>query len=137
MRLVIRRSEQLTQKATYKGVVNMLKETNHDYQNCLVGNFYDNKTTGVFDSWEEFKEKHYGFMSDGFDDTYNFVFRYDIHKQDNDCYKLELCMMLQRKGIYSNLTIKNITQNILNIEVYEWLKGRSEYIKNLWKEVIG
>lgn len=114
----------------------MMKETDHDYQNCLVGNFYDNKTTGKFDSWEEFRGEHYGFMSDGFDDTYHFVFRYDIHKQDDGNFQLELCMMLQRKGIYSNLTIKNISQDILDTEVYQWLKGRSEYIKNLWKEVM-
>jgi hypothetical protein len=114
----------------------MLNETDHDYQSCLVGNYYDNKMTGTFHSWEEFKDTHLGFTSQGFDDTYHFVFRYDIHKLEDDKYNLELCMMLQRKGIYTHLFIHNIDKKILDTEVYEWLKGRSGYLKSLWEEVI-
>lgn len=114
----------------------MLKETNHDYQNCLMGNFYDNKCTGVFKSWDEFKNTHNGFYKDGFDDRYNFVFRYDINKQNENIYILELCMMLQRKGVYTHLYIQNIDQSTLNTEVYDWLKERSIYLKNLWNELL-
>lgn len=113
-----------------------MKETNHDYQLCLVGNYYDSNMTGEFESWEEFKDTHYGFTSTGFDDRYHFVFRYDIHKDSLSEYTLELCMMLQRKGIYTHLFIRNIDQKTLDTEVNEWLKGRSEYLKNLWKEVL-
>lgn len=113
----------------------MLKETNHDYQNCLVGNHYDSNMSGTFNSWQEFKDEHYGFMGGEFDDTYHFVFRYDIHKDDYG-YKLELCIMLQRKGIYTHLYIRNISQDTLDTEVYKWLKGRSEYLKSLWQEVL-
>lgn len=116
----------------------MLKETNHDYQNCLVGNFYDNECTGEYDSWEEFKNIHFGFKDKKtlkFDDTYHFVFRYDINKVSNDNYTLELCMMLQRKGIYTHLYINNITKDTLNSEVKIWLKNRKKYLLNLWKEV--
>lgn len=113
-----------------------MKETKHDYQNCLTGNFYDDKCTGQYNSWEEFKETHCGFQKEGFDDTYNFVFRYDIYKQKDNNYCLELCMMLQRKGIYTHLYIYNIDQNTLNTEVKEWLKDRYNYIKKLWNEII-
>lgn len=114
-----------------------MKETNHDYQGCLVGNAYDSKCTGEFNSWEEFKNTHAGFFSlSDYDDTYNFVFRYDTHKEEGGQYCLELCMMLQRKGIYTHLYINNINQKTLDTEVEEWLRGRSEYIKNLWKEVL-
>lgn len=113
-----------------------MKETKHDYQNCLVGNFYDGKCTGKYDSWEEFKSTYLGFCSDGFNDTYHYVFRYDIHKEDDNTYTLELCIMLQRKGIYTHLYIFDIDKNILGTEVKEWLKGRYDYIKNLWSEVI-
>ena len=114
----------------------MLKETNHDYQNCLVGNFYDNKCTGEYSSWEKFKNTHCGFTSKGFDDTYHYVFRYDIHKQKDGNYYLELCMMLQRKGIYTHLHIYNIDKETLNTEINEWLKSRYDYVKKLWNEVI-
>lgn len=113
-----------------------MKETKHDYQGCLVGNFYDSKCTGQYSSWDIFVQTHCGFMSGEFDDIYNFVFRYDIHKQKDGNYYLELCMMLQRKGIYTHLHVYNIDQNTLDTEVKEWLKVRHEYIKNLWKEVI-
>ena len=109
-----------------------MKETNHDYQGCLCGNFYDSDMSGRFESWGDFVKTHYGFCrQDGFDDTYHFVFRYDIHKND-DKYTLELCMMLQRKGIYSHLVIKNITQNELDTVVHDWLLGRKQYLDSLW-----
>jgi len=114
----------------------MLTKTKHDYQNCLVGNFYDAKCTGTYESWEDFKNEYLGFTSEGFDDTYHFVFRYDIHKKKDNKYRLELCVMLQRKGIYTHLYIENIDQNLLDTEIKEWLKSRSEYIKNLWTEVL-
>lgn len=114
-----------------------MKETKHDYQGCLVGNFYDNQCTGEFYSWDDFKSTHMGFQAKGeeFDDTYHFVFRYDIYKNDDDKYTLELCMMLQRKGIYTHLYINNITKEQMNGEVKEWLKGRKKYMSDLWKEV--
>lgn len=114
-----------------------MKETNHDYQGCLVGNFYDTKCSGEFSSWEEFKSTHFGFdgSENGFDDRYHFVFRYDIYKDDDNNYILELCIMLQRKGIYSHLYINNITKDQMNKEVKEWLKGRKKYMLDLWKEV--
>ena len=112
-----------------------MKETNHDYQGCLTGNYYDSKCTGEYDSWEEFKGNYAGFCSNGFDDRYHFVFRYDIHKEKDNKYCLELCVMLQRKGIYTHLYINNIDQDSLDTEIKEWLKGRSQYIQNLWAEV--
>jgi hypothetical protein len=114
----------------------MLKETNHDYQNCIMGNFYDIKCTGQYSSWEEFKNNHLGFTSERFDDKYHYVFRYDIYKHDNGLYELELCVMLQRKGIYTHLHIYNIDQTTLDTEVKEWLRNRYDYIKSLWNEVI-
>lgn len=113
-----------------------MKETNHDYQRCLVGNYYDRQCTGVYESWDEFKNNHFGFCGEEFDDTYHFVFRYDINKQKDENYELELCIMLQRKGIYTHHYIKNITQDELDTEVSQWLKGRAEYLKQLWKEVL-
>lgn len=113
-----------------------MNETKHDYQNCLCGNFYNGKCTGEFNSWKDFKENHLGFEGEDFDDRYHFVFRYDITKQKDGKYYLELCMMLQRKGIYTHLYINNIDQKTLDTEVSEWLKERASYIKNLWNEVL-
>lgn len=114
----------------------MLQETKHDYQRCLVDNFYDGECNGEYNSWDDFKNIHFAFSQEGFDDRYHFVFRYDIHKQDDNRYMLELCIMLQRKGIYTHLYIYDIDRNTLNTEVEEWLKYRGKYIKDLWKEVI-
>ncbi|GAA0348123.1 hypothetical protein GCM10008931_44290 [Oceanobacillus oncorhynchi subsp. oncorhynchi] len=116
----------------------MLKETDHDYQNCLVGNFHDSDYNGSFDTWEEFKKDFSGFHSENhltYDDTYHFVFRYDIHRQENENYRLELCVMLQRKGIYIHLNVRNIDEQLLNSEVKQWLQDRNDYIQSLWKDV--
>lgn len=115
----------------------MIKETNHDYQGCITGNYYDNSCTGEFNSWEDFKSSHLGFddSESGFDDKYHFVFRYDIHKQNDNKYTLELCVMLQRKGIYTYLYINNISKELLNSDVKEWLGTRKKYLLELWKEV--
>lgn len=113
----------------------MLRESKHDYQNCLVGNYYDSNMSGTFKSWDGFVETHLGFRENDFDDTYHFVFRYDIHKQENGEYRLEVCMMLQRKGIYTHLNIRNINQETLDTDVKEWLRGRRNYLMELWKEV--
>lgn len=113
-----------------------LKETNHDYQGCLCGNYYDSKCTGEFSSWEDFKNNWAGFRGEEYDDTYHFVFRYDIHKEEDDNYTLELCVMLQRKGIYVHLYINNINQKELDSEIKKWLKSRSKYMTDLWKEVL-
>lgn len=112
-----------------------MKETNHDYQNCLCGNFYDSNCTGEYESWEDFKNIYLGFCSEGFDDRYHFVFRYDITKQKDDNYYLELCIMLQRKGIYSHIYIYNIDQHTLDTEIKDWLKGRQAYINKLWSDI--
>lgn len=115
-----------------------MKETNHDYQNCLVDNFFDANCKNFFKSWEEFKYCFAGgFNYDGtkYDDRYAFVFRYDINKREDDTYLLELCIMLQRKGIYYRVHIYNITQKELDGEVKDWLKDRYAYLKKLWKEV--
>lgn len=113
-----------------------MKETNHDYQGCIVGNFYSSDCSATFDSWDNFKLTHSHFQdntSNNCDDTYNFVFRYDIHKKSVDVYQLELCMMLQRKGIYTHIIINNISQKLLDTEIKKWLEGRKEYILKLWE----
>lgn len=119
----------------------ILKETKHDYQNCLCGNFYDINTTQTFDSWNQFKDNYIGFAKDdplfeNYDDTYNFIFRYDIFEKKEDVYSLELCAMLQRKGIYTHLFINNITEIELNGEIKTWLDGRLKYLKQLWAELL-
>lgn len=109
-----------------------MKETYHDYQGCLVGNYHDSNMTGKFNSWNDFKEDYHGFLSNGYDDRYHFVFRYDIYSRPNDKYVLELCVMLQRKGIYTHLYINNITQNELDTEIKQWLLERKQYLLSLW-----
>lgn len=40
-----------------------MKETKHDYQGCLTGNYYNAKCTHTYESWESFKSKYLGFAS--------------------------------------------------------------------------
>lgn len=112
-----------------------MKETKHDYQNCLCGNYHDGKMNGNHDSWQEFVDNWLGFECNSYDDTYHFIFRYDIHKQEDGLYTLELCAMLQRKGIYVHINVMNVTQVELDTVVLAWLKCRKDYLDSLWREV--
>lgn len=115
-----------------------MKATEHDYQGCVGSNFYDNKCNGQYDSWDDFKKHYLGFYdNDNFDDTYHFVFRYDIYISDvkRNKYTLGLCILLQRKGIYTNIFINNINQYLLDTEIKKWLQERYKYMKSLWKEI--
>lgn len=109
-----------------------MKETNHDYAGALTGNYFSNDCNGSFDSWHKFKSIWAGFVPEQYDDTYNFLFRFDVKKVART-YELELCFMLQRKGIYSHIRVKNITQEELDTEVRQWLKGRKKYMDSLWE----
>lgn len=113
-----------------------MKETDHDYQNYLSGNYHDGGMNFTRKTWNEFKKNWIGFKQTEYDDTYHFLFRFDIHKQDDENYRLELCFMLQKKGIYIHLNVLNITQSELDNEVREWLSGRKDYMDVLWKDVI-
>lgn len=113
-----------------------MKETNHDYQNCVAGNYHDSNCNGYFSSWSEFKSTFAGFDSEGFDDTYHFVFRYDINETSTNLYELKLCILLQRKGIYVHIAIDNIPKELLNTEINQWLKERFSYMGKLWGEVL-
>ena len=117
----------------------MLTQTDHDYQGALCGNFYNPKdTTSFWTSWDEFKENWSGFREasiENYDDTYHFLFRFDIHEKEKGRYSLELCNMLQRKGIYCFIVVQNISQEELDGEIKDWLTKRKEYMLSLWKEI--
>lgn len=125
-----------------KGII-PLKETDHDYAGAVNGNYYSNQPNQRYSSWEAFKTLWAGMHTDEdieqFDDTYNFVFRYDIlefERDDSDetYFSLELCILLQRKGIYAHVRVDNIVQEDMP-EITKWLKGRKEYAMNLWKDI--
>lgn len=121
-------------------MMNKLKETNHDYERALMGNYYSNEPNHTYESWENFKESWYGFTStkppfDGYDDTYNHLFRFDLmnyaDEGEEDDYELSLCFLLPRKGIYSRIRVGNIQEDDWK-EIRVWLKGRKEYQESLW-----
>lgn len=119
-----------------------LKETNHSYY-CSDSNYYvdgyDNFGLSEFESWEEFKEEWLD--DDGqLDNDLNHLFRYDICKQEDyeeestDGYMLKLYFILQRKGNFVPVHVKNIEEKDMP-EIESFLKQRWEYMKSQWAEV--
>lgn len=118
-----------------------LKETNHSYH-CCVSNYYasraENYGRSDYDTWNDFKE---GWRIDTttIDDDYNHVFRFDIREKRNDKnepigeFELLLYFILQRKGIFRPVWIKNITKEDMD-EIEQFLKDRWEYLKGQWEE---
>lgn len=68
-----------------------MNETKHDYHNCIVGNFYEDKCTGVYDSWEEFKNNFLAFISEGYDEIKKL-------KEDKQNLIVQLVDMEELKG---------------------------------------
>lgn len=115
----------------------MLKfqETNHAYY-CSDNNYYvdgrgsNNHGRCEYDTWEEFKEE---WLDPELDDDYNHVFRFDITKSDDGQLELWLFFILQRKGIYRPVWIKEIKESEME-EINEFLKKRWEYMTSQWEE---
>lgn len=116
-----------------------LKETNHSYY-CSDSNYYVNGCQNFgrceYDSWENFK-KEWLCPGDLLDDDLNHVFRFDIKENDLNPkhYDLWLFFILQRKGIYRPVLIKNISDKDMS-EIEGFLKDRWEYMKKQWEEVL-
>lgn len=114
-----------------------LKNTSHRYY-CSNTNYYvdgrENHGRCDYDTWADFKEE---WLDKGvsIDDDYNHLFRFDIYDTDDNPghFSMELFFILQRKGIFRPVFIREITKEDME-EIEIFLKGRWEYLKNQWRE---
>ena len=117
-----------------------LQKTSHSYY-CSENNYYvnghENFGRSEYDTWSDFKDE-WLLSNDILDDDYNHVFRFDILEKDEDSGEFELWLffILQRKGIYRPVWIKNIEEEDMK-EIEQFLKDRWNYLKNQWEEVSG
>lgn len=115
-----------------------LKATDHSYY-CSESNYYvngyDNFGRREYDTWADFKKEGVSLPEEMFDDDLNLVFRFDITESEEipGNFGLWLFFLLQRKGIYRPVWIKNITVEDMS-EIESFLAERWEYMKNQWKE---
>lgn len=120
-------------------MLNTVSATDHSYY-CEDSNYYQSGVAGHFDSWKEFKEN---WLDITFDDDYNHCFRFDINEQEDDddgslkgVFDLHLYFMLQRKGAFIPVLVKNIKEEDLP-EINEFLAARWDYLKKQWAEFSG
>lgn len=118
------------------------KPTEHSYY-CSESNYYvdgyENFGRCEYCSWEEFKDD---WLDNGLllDDDLNHLFRFDICNEEDDegepTGKLQLWLffILQRKGIYRPVWIKEIQKSDMP-EIEKFLEKRWEYMKKQWQEV--
>lgn len=119
------------------------KNTDHSYY-CSENNYYvggsDNFGRAEYDNFNDFLESWT--MADGdIDDDYNHLFRFDIEdcldketEEPNGSKRLWLFFILQRKGIYRPVLIKEILpSDIEKLNVF--LSKRWEYLKCQWIEI--
>ena len=123
-----------------------LQGTNHSYY-CSEDNYYVGNSKGEnfgrseYETWEEFRDEWLGEDGVSIDADYNLCFRFDIiQKRDLDTddlidgFELWLFFILQRKGIYRPVWIKNIYEKDMPY-IYNFLKMQFEYMENQWKEI--
>jgi hypothetical protein len=122
-----------------------LKPTNHSYY-CNDANYYVGNVNGEnhgrceYETWEDFKDSWLG-KDLSIDHDYNHCFRYDIVKQYDsktdiereDKFSLKLYFILQRKGNFIPVTIKEITEEDMP-EIENYLTSCWEYLKTQWEE---
>lgn len=117
-----------------------LQKTNHSYY-CSDSNYYvdghSNFGLCEYDTWNDFKDD-WLLPNNALDDDYNHVFRFDILEKDEDSGEFELWLffILQRKGIYRPVWIKNIEEKDME-EIEQFLKDRWNYLKKQWEEISG
>lgn len=124
-----------------------LQATNHSYY-CSENNFYVGNSKGEnfgrseYETWEEFRDEWLGEDGVSIDVDYNLCFKFDIiQKRDPDTddlidgFELWLFFILQRKGIYRPVWIKNISEKDMPY-IENFLKIQFEYMKNQWKEIV-
>lgn len=117
----------------------ILKATNHNYY-CNDANYFASGVLETFETWEDFREV---WLNDELwiDHDYNHCFRFDIKNMFNhvtdeefeDRFSLHLYMMLQRKGKFVPITIKEIKQGDMQ-EVGIYLSECWDYMKKQWAE---
>ncbi len=114
-----------------------LKNYNHNYY-CSDTNYYSRKADIDYccfeDYWDEWHDA---------DQDYNLIFRWDIYKnedEDDDCdygeYYLMVHYMLQRKGKFVPITVKNLKKRDLP-RLQKILSANWEYIKEIWHPITG
>lgn len=121
-----------------------LQKTNHSYY-CSESNYYvdgySNYGRSEYDTWNEFKED-WLVSNNTLDDDYNHMFRFDINEledqdeQPNGKFELWLFFILQRKGIFRPVWIREIAEEDMK-EIEVFLKERWNYLKKQWEEVSG
>lgn len=116
-----------------------LNVTNHPYY-CSKSSYYvggsDNFGRSEYDSWSDFKEEWLGIGDDslGIDSDLNYCVRFDItQNEDSGAKDLWLFFLLQRKGIFSPVQVRNIKDSDMP-EIEKFLKRQWKYIKKMWKE---
>ena len=104
----------------------------HPYY-CSDNNYYSNDPAQSYTVWPEF----YAEFKDA-DEDYNLCFRWDIkeYSESPGRYRMEIFMMIQRKGIFKPVSIRLVTEADLP-EVLEYLNRHWAKMQQLWSPLSG
>jgi hypothetical protein len=98
----------------------------HPYY-CSSANYYSNSLTTYYDTWLEFHKTW-----SRLDMDLNLLFRWDLKRGDNGSYSLYLFYMLQRKGIFTPVIIRDVTDEDAK-DIHSFLEARFNYLLTLWE----
>lgn len=105
----------------------------HPYY-CNTSNFFNNDATGHFETCKEFLE-NFGDM----DIDMNHCFRWDValkeESQPELGYKAYVFLILQRKGIFTPVTIDSISEE--DVEAFvAYLQKHADHHKMMWQPFV-
>lgn len=107
-----------------------LWEVDHPYY-CAEANWYSNEAYLRYDSWAYFIED-WGDL----DLDLNHVFRWDWHEpdEDNTHGRLQIFVMLQRKGLFKPIDVFGVTPED-EPSVRAWLERHWDKIGEMWAPI--
>jgi len=98
----------------------------HPYY-CMDEEYFKNESTWAFGNFGQFLQ---GYKEADID--LNLCFRFDLFEDFEDCYKMKLFMIHQRKGIFMVYTINNIKESDLPA-INEYLSKHYKRLQEMWE----
>jgi hypothetical protein len=89
-------------------------------------NYYSNETREDYKTWQDFYNEYHDA-----DIGMNLIYRWDVFEKTPESYGLNIFMIMQRKGIYKPIGIKNIEEKDV-YQIKKMLKRHFYYLVNMW-----
>lgn len=109
-----------------------LLDVDHPYY-CSESNYYSNEAAQYFETLTDFLDEF-----EDADEDMNLCFRWDIkfknYEDSSEGYRGQVCLMLQRKGLFKPCNIETIDEEALP-RFEKYLQKHWELLQKIWNPI--